>query len=54
MQETMLDINRTMLKNSDMIPFLVEFMILWGKESKQRMKPLQATHALIDYICNKC
>ena len=41
MQETTLNISRTMLKKSDMIPFLVEFMISWGKESKQRMRPLQ-------------
>lgn len=32
MQDAMLDINGTMRKESDMIPSLVVFMILWEKD----------------------
>lgn len=40
-EDTMLDVSRTMLKKSDMVPSSVELMILWGKESKQNMEQLQ-------------
>lgn len=44
MQDTILDMSRMMLKKSDMISSLVEFVILWGRES-QKKKEDETSHS---------
>lgn len=36
MQDTILDMSRMMLKKSVLISSLVEFVILWGRESQKK------------------
>lgn len=45
MQDTILDMSRMMLKKSDLISSLVEFVILWGRESQKKKKTRPATAA---------